>query len=152
MSNAYDKSGVANHDAATTDAWGDFMSTGWAPSPLEGITAEAVVPYAKARREKLSALYPGIRLVIPSGTFKVRSNDCDYRFRPHSIFAWLSGINASDAVPDSVLILEPNGSGHDSFLFIHPRSPRDSEEFYRNRRHGEFWIGRRMTVEETFTA
>ena len=56
MSNAYDKSGVANHDAATTDAWGDFMSTGWAPSPLEGLKAEAVVPYAKARREKLSAL------------------------------------------------------------------------------------------------
>jgi len=151
MSNAYDKSGVANHDAPTTDAWGDFMKTGWAPSPLEGVKPDAVVPFAKARREKLSALYPGIRLVIPSGTFKVRSNDCDYRFRPHSIFAWLSGINASDAVPDSVLIMEPNGSGHDALLFIHPRSPRDTEEFYRDRRHGEFWIGRRMTVEETWT-
>ena len=82
MSNAYDKSGVANHDAPTTDAWGEFMKTGWAPSPLEGVKPEAIVPFAKARREKLSALYPGIRLVIPSGTFKVRSNDCDYRFRP----------------------------------------------------------------------
>jgi Xaa-Pro aminopeptidase len=35
-------------------------------------------------------------------------------------------------------------------LFIHPRSTREnSEEFYRNPKHGEFWIGRRMTLEET---
>jgi Xaa-Pro aminopeptidase len=48
------------------------------------------------------------------------------------------------------LILEPNGSGHDSLLFIHPRSTREnSDEFYRNVRHGEFWVGRRMTLEET---
>jgi Xaa-Pro aminopeptidase len=47
--------------------------------------------------------------------------------------------------------MEPNGSGHDALLFIHPRSPRDSDEFYKNARHGEFWIGRRMTLEETET-
>ena len=53
-------------------------------------------------------------------------------------------------VPDSVLVLEPTSSGHESLLFIHPRSPREkSEEFYRNPKHGEFWIGRRMTLEET---
>ncbi|MEY3320177.1 MAG: hypothetical protein RL393_757, partial [Actinomycetota bacterium] len=63
---------------------------------------------------------------------------------------WLTGINGTDAVPDSVLIMEPNGSGHDSLLFIHPRSVREnSDEFYRNPKHGEFWIGRRMTLEET---
>jgi Xaa-Pro aminopeptidase len=42
-------------------------------------------------------------------------------------------------------------AGHDALLFIHPRSPRDSDEFYKNARHGEFWIGRRMTLEETET-
>ena len=39
---------------------------------------------------------------LPAGTFKTRSNDTDYRFRPHTTFAWLTGINGTDAVPDSV--------------------------------------------------
>ncbi|MGA1279169.1 MAG: aminopeptidase P family protein, partial [Candidatus Nanopelagicaceae bacterium] len=90
-----------------------------------------------------------LRLVIPAGAQKTRSNDTDYRFRAHSAFSYYSGIGASDAVPDSVLVLEPRGSEHEALLFIHPRSPRDNEEFYRNARYGEFWIGRRMTLEET---
>ena len=126
------------------------MEQGWAPSPLDGLKKSPDNTYDVARREKLSKVFPDKRLVIPAGTFKVRSNDSDYRFRPHSAFAWLTGINGTDAVPDSVLIMEPNGSGHDSLLFIHPRSVREnSDEFYRNPKHGEFWIGRRMTLEET---
>ena len=138
------------HDIPTPEPLKKFMEQGWAPSPLDGLKKSEVASFAVARRNKLSAAFPGKRLVIPAGTFKVRSNDTDYRFRPHTAFAWLTGINGTDAVPDSVLILEPNGSGHDSLLFIHPRSSREnSEEFYRNVRHGEFWIGRRMTLEET---
>ncbi|MEY2822829.1 MAG: hypothetical protein RLZZ485_465, partial [Actinomycetota bacterium] len=57
----------------------------------------------------------------------------------------------ADAVPDSVLILEPKEEGHEALLVIHPRSPRNNDEFYRNARYGEFWIGRRMTLEETET-
>ncbi|MFM7988467.1 MAG: aminopeptidase P N-terminal domain-containing protein, partial [Candidatus Fonsibacter sp.] len=54
-------------------------------------------------------------------------------------------------MPDSAFVMEPNGNSHDSFLFIHPRSPRDTDEFYKNARYGEFWVGRRMTLEETET-
>ena len=126
------------------------MEQGWAPSPLDGLKKSPATTYAVARRERLSKAFPNKRLVIPAGTFKVRSNDSDYRFRPHSAFAWLTGINGTDAVPESVLVLEPKGSGHESLLFIHPRSVREnSDEFYRNPKHGEFWIGRRMTLEET---
>ena len=126
------------------------MEQGWAPSPLDGLKKSPATTYAVARRERLSKAFPNKRLVIPAGTFKVRSNDSDYRFRPHSAFAWLTGINGTDAVPESVLVLEPNESGHESLLFIHPRSVREnSDEFYRNPKHGEFWIGRRMTLEET---
>ncbi len=126
------------------------MEQGWAPSPLDGLKKSPATTYAVARRERLSKAFPNKRLVIPAGTFKVRSNDSDYRFRPHSAFAWLTGINGTDSVPESVLVLEPNGSGHESLLFIHPRSVREnSDEFYRNPKHGEFWIGRRMTLEET---
>lgn len=126
------------------------MEQGWAPSPLEGLKKNPVATFTSTRRKRLSENFSGKRLLIPAGTFKTRSNDTDYRFRPHTAFAWLTGICGSDAVPDSVLVLEPNGSGHDSLLFIHPRSTREnSEEFYRNVRHGEFWVGRRMTLEET---
>jgi Xaa-Pro aminopeptidase len=46
--------------------------------------------------------------------------------------------------------MEPTGNSHEAILFIHPRSPREkSEEFYRNPKYGEFWVGRRMTLEET---
>jgi Xaa-Pro aminopeptidase len=126
------------------------MEQGWAPSPLEGLKKNPVASFAGARRKKLSERFPNKRLIVPAGTFKVRSNDSDYRFRPHTAYSWLSGVNGTDAVPDSVLILEPSGSGHESLLFIHPRSVREnSDEFYRNVRHGEFWVGRRMTLEET---
>ena len=138
------------HDIPTPEPLKKFMEQGWAPSPLDGLKKSPAAAYAVARRKKLSESFPGKRLIIPAGTFKVRSNDSDYRFRPHTAYAWLTGISGTDAVPDSVLVLEPRGSDHESLLFIHPRSTREnSEEFYRNVRHGEFWIGRRMTLEET---
>ena len=144
------KRAQTNYDIPTPEALKKFMEQGWAPSPLDGLKKNPVSAFARSRRDRLSRAFPGSRLVIPAGTFKVRSNDTDYRFRPHTAFAWLTGISGSDAVPDSVLILEPTSSGHESLLFIHPRSPREaSEEFYRNRQHGEFWVGRRMTLEET---
>ncbi len=138
------------HDIPTPAPLKKFMEQGWAPSPLEGLKKNPVASFAGARRKKLSERFPNKRLIVPAGTFKVRSNDSDYRFRPHTAYSWLSGVNGTDAVPDSVLILEPSGSGHESLLFIHPRSVREnSDEFYRNVRHGEFWVGRRMTLEET---
>ncbi|MFM7776555.1 MAG: aminopeptidase P family protein, partial [Actinomycetota bacterium] len=144
------KKNLRPHDIPTPEPLKKFMEQGWAPSPLDGLKKSPATTYAVARREKVSKAFPNKRLVIPAGTFKVRSNDSDYRFRPHSAFAWLTGINGTDAVPESVLVLEPNGSGHESLLFIHPRSVREnSDEFYRNDKHGEFWIGRRMTLEET---
>jgi len=141
---------IRPHDIPTPEPLKKFMEQGWATSPLDGLKKSPATTYAVARRERLSKAFPNKRLVIPAGTFKVRSNDSDYRFRPHSAFAWLTGINGTDAVPESVLVLEPNESGHESLLFIHPRSVREnSDEFYRNPKHGEFWIGRRMTLEET---
>ena len=142
---------VRTHDIPIADAMTEFMKEGWAPSPLTGVTPHPSIPFTKIRREKLSKQYPGSRLIFPSGSLKVRSNDSDYPFRAHSAYSWFTGIVASDCVPDSLFVMEPNGSGHDALLFIHPRSPRDNDEFYKNTRHGEFWIGRRMTLEETET-
>ena len=142
---------VRTHDIPIADAMTEFMKEGWAPSPLTGVNPHPSIPFTKIRREKLSKQYPGSRLIFPSGSLKIRSNDSDYPFRAHSAYSWFTGIVASDCVPDSLFVMEPNGSGHDALLFIHPRSPRDNDEFYKNTRHGEFWIGRRMTLEETET-
>lgn len=144
------KTNLRTHDIPTPEPLKKFMEQGWAPSPLDGLKKSPATPFAVQRRARLSKAFSGKRLVIPAGNFKVRSNDTDYRFRPHSAYSWLTGINGTDAVPDSVLVMEPSDNGHESLLFIHPRSVREnSDEFYRNPKHGEFWIGRRMTLEET---
>ena len=143
------KDGSRKYDAANPAALAKFMKTGWAPTPLEGIVPSEAIPFCKVRIEKLSKKYPGKRVIIPAGGLKTRSSDTDYRFRAHSAFSYFTGITAGDAVPDSVFILEPNSNGHEALLFIHPRSSRDTPEFYRDAKYGEFWVGRRMTLEET---
>jgi len=141
--------GTQSHDIPKGEALAEFMSLGWSDTTLQGVKPAEVVKFAAVRRAKISALYPGVRLVIPAGTFKVRSNDTDYKFRAHSAYAYFTGISATDCVPDSVLILEPAAQGHEALLLIHPRSPRDTDEFHSDRRHGEFWVGRRLSALET---
>jgi Xaa-Pro aminopeptidase len=143
------KDGSRKYDAANPRGLAEFMKTGWAPTPLEGIVPSEAIPFVKVRIEKLSKKYPGKRVIIPAGGLKTRSSDTDYRFRAHSAFSYFTGITAGDAVPDSVFILEPNSNGHEALLFIHPRSSRKTTEFYRDAKYGEFWVGRRMTLEET---
>ncbi|WP_411107061.1 aminopeptidase P family protein [Streptomyces sp. cmx-4-9] len=126
------------------------MAGGWAASPLPASAAPAVRALTPARRARLSALFPGERLIVPAGELRVRSNDCDFRFRPHSAYAWLTGLTGEDQA-GHVLVLEPSGPhGHEAVLYLRPRSPRTdgSEEFYRDRRYGEFWVGRRPDLAE----
>ncbi len=95
----------------------------------------------------MSAAFPGDRLVIPAGGLKVRSNDTDYVFRPHSAFAHLTGLGA-DREPDAVLVLEPTDGGHEAILFFRPLAPRDSDEFFGDSRYGEFWVGERPSIAD----
>ncbi|GAB3619162.1 aminopeptidase P family protein [Glutamicibacter endophyticus] len=136
----------------TSRAFQEFMGSHWATDTSELPAADPAAPYAAARRAALSAKFPGERLVIPAGPLKVRSNDTDYRFRPHSAFAHLTGLGV-DHEPDAVLILEPTdegagdqGSNHSATLYFAPMAGRDSSEFYLNSRSGEFWIGPRPTL------
>jgi len=140
---------LRTHDLPTQDAMSEFMKTGWAADEEEIISAHPVTAYTKLRRDKLSKKYLGKRLIFPAGCLKVRSNDTDYPFRAHSAFAWITGIVATDIVPDSVFIMEPAGDGHEPFLFVHPRSSRESDQFYKNTRYGEFWIGKRLSLNQT---
>ncbi|CAM5519897.1 Aminopeptidase P family protein OS=Streptomyces microflavus OX=1919 GN=HUT09_35580 PE=4 SV=1 [Streptomyces microflavus] len=140
---------TGSHDLPVPVALDAFMAADWAPSPLPAgaqVPGRALLP---DRLERLSARFPGERLVIPAGTLKVRSNDTDHRFRPHSAYAWLTGLTGEEQ-PDHVLVLEPSGpEGHEAVLHVRPRSPRNTSDFYRDRRYGEFWVGRRPDLDET---
>ncbi len=123
------------------------ISTGWAERPEILPPARDQAPYAARRRDVVSAAFTGKRLIIPAGPYQVRSNDTDYPFRAHSAFSHLTGW-ASDAVPDSVLVFEPNAeSGHDVTLYFRERADRTTPEFYANPSIGEFWIGPRPALE-----
>jgi Xaa-Pro aminopeptidase len=90
-------------------------------------------------------MHSGERLVIPAGPAKTRANDTDYPYRAHSAFSYLTGWG-SDAVPGSVLVLEPTADGHDATLYLMPTAGRDSDEFYANAAIGEFWTGPRPSL------
>jgi Xaa-Pro aminopeptidase len=136
------------HDQAPSELFNKFMQSGWAPSDLPSLAPLEVVTHAFTRRQALSAAFPGIRLVIPAGGFKVRSNDTDYQFRPHSAFAYYSGVQGPDSTADAVLVMEPSLEGHLTYLYMNPRSTRDTDAFYRDHRYGELWVGRRFTLDE----
>ena len=123
----------------------DTISTGWAERPETVPPTREQAAWAARRRERVSAAFPGERLVVPAGSLKQRSNDTDYPFRAHSAFAHLTGW-ASDAEPDSVLVFEPNGSGHEAVLYFRERADRTTPEFYADATIGEFWIGPRPAL------
>jgi len=132
----------------SNDEFRAFVAAGWAPRSTDRPARADAAPYAALRRGAVSAAFPGERLVIPAGGLKVRSNDCDYVFRPHSAFAHLTGLGG-DREPDAVLVLEPLEDGsHESILFVRPLAGRDTEEFFGDSRHGEFWVGARPDLAD----
>jgi Xaa-Pro aminopeptidase len=141
---------VEHRQRPRSEAFKRFIASGWGPRP-SGLPARSeIAEWAAARRERLSAQFPGERLVVPAGRLRTRSNDTDYRFRPHSAFSHLTGLG-TDQEPDAVLVLEPRpgqDGKHDAVLFFRPRAERDTEEFYADARYGELWVGVRPTLEE----
>ncbi|OKL49780.1 Xaa-Pro aminopeptidase [Boudabousia liubingyangii] len=135
-------------------AFRDFIGSNWGPREDAGVTRQAVADYLPARHEAVGANFPGQRLVLPAGTYKQRSNDCDYRFRAHSAFAHLTGLGG-ELEPDAVLVLEPQPEGsaqsHKPVLYFQPRASRSSEQFYADSTYGEFWVGPRPSLEEMET-
>jgi len=144
-----DKPVTTSYDLPVSEPLRQLMRTGWAnPDQSHHSVRAEVADFAAARRAKISAAFPGLRLVIPAGVFKVRNNDCDYRFRANTAFVHLTGMNAGDITPESVLVLNPTSGGHEALLYIHPRNDRNQETFYRDRRQGEFWVGPRLSISD----
>lgn len=125
----------------------EYISRDWAEREVVHTVLTDAARAAAPRRDELSRLFPGTRLVLPAGGVKSRSNDDDYRYRAHSAFSYATGWGA-DTVPDSVLVFEPTSTGHDVTLFIRPTADRTTEEFYADASIGEFWVGARPGLTE----
>jgi len=72
--------------------------------------------------------------IIFSSPPRVRSNDCDYRYRPDSDFWYLTGFKEQDAC--LVLLPGADAKGDRSILFLRERDPLM-----------ETWNGRRLGIE-----
>ena len=136
------------HDQGPSVVFSEFMKSGWETTDLPDLEPLEVVTYAFSRRQVLSQAFQGMRLILPAGELKVRAGDTDYNYRPDSAFAYYSGVQGADATADAVLVLEPSGDSHITYLYMNPRSTRDTEAFYRDARYGELWVGRRFTLAE----
>ncbi len=128
-----------SHDPKVPAAWAEFMRKGWGERALD-VERHPVADHAARRRTALAEAFPGERLVLPAGTFKVRSNDTDYRFRPDTAHTYFTGNQTSDAV----LVIEDE----QHVLYARPRAGRDGDEFFRDRQYGELWAGRRPSALE----
>ncbi|WP_203568303.1 aminopeptidase P family protein [Aestuariimicrobium ganziense] len=146
---------LPNRQTPFSEAFKEFICTDWEPYSDELPAPVEAAAFAAQRRDAISALFPDARIVVPAGGLKVRSNDTDFRYRPHSAFAHLTGLG-TDREPDAVLVLEPvdgpdgpdGPGGHEPTLYFKPRAPRTDQEFYADARYGEMWVGQRESLDE----
>jgi Xaa-Pro aminopeptidase len=123
-----------------------FISGGWAEEKAELPKRVEVAEFAAKRRTAVAEAFPGKLIVIEAGGTQVRSNDTEYRYRPHTAFAHLTGWGAA-TVPDSILVIDARAHAHHSQLFFRPTAGRNTEEFFTNTMIGEFWVGPRPGLE-----
>lgn len=127
-----------------------FISGGWAEESLKLPQKAAVASFAAKRRIAVAEAFPGKLLVIDAGGLVTRSNDTEYRYRPHTAFAHLTGWGAA-TVPDSVLVIDSRANSHHSQIFFRTPAGRKTDEFFTNATIGEFWVGPRPGLESVAT-
>ena len=127
-----------SYDPPVSDALAAFMAQGWDRRLIKPARAD-VADFAARRRERIAALFPGKRLVIPAGGPPRRSGDQSHRFRPESDHLWLTGMGE----PHSIVVVDASLPAGAVLLRLDGES-RDTDEFWRSRTRGEFWNGRRL--------
>jgi len=136
-----DPTGTASHDPDRPAALLEFMATGWAPRERDLPLEHRAAAHRSRRRGALAHRFLGERLIIPTGGYKTRSNDTEYRFRPATEFAHLVGSHE----PDAVLVVEDGRS----VLYQAPVMDRSTPAFFTDRVYGELWVGPRPSLEAT---
>ncbi len=134
--------GAASHDPERPAKLLQLMTSGWAERPEELPAPDPGAAPRAERRRRLADRFPGEWLVVPSGGYKVRSNDTEHRFRPGTELAHLVGTHE----PDAVLVVDPEGA---SVLYQAPTMDRSTPAFFTDRMYGELWVGPRPSLEAT---
>lgn len=133
---------AARSQRPTGNAFVKYIGSNWAEDKSPLPKEHEVAPYAAKRRQKVADAFKGKVIVIHAGSEKTRSNDTNYRFRPHSAFAHLTGWGSA-TVPDSVLVIDARGAKAKSVLYFRETAGKNSDEFFANSAIGEFWVGSR---------
>ena len=134
--------GTASHDPARPEKLLQLMQTGWAERVQEVPEPGPGAAFRARRRAALAARFPGEWVVVPTGGYKVRANDTEFRFRPGTEFAHLVGSHQ----PDAVLVLDPDGV---AVLYQAPTMDRSTPAFFTDRMYGELWVGPRPGLAAT---
>ena len=121
-----EQAGTASHDPDRPAALLEFMSTGWADRPDDQPAEAAAAPYRARRRAAVAERFPGEWVVVPTGGYKTRANDTEYRFRPGTEFAHLAGSHE----PEAVLVLDDKGQ---AVLYQAPTMDRSTPAFFTDR-------------------
>src|SRR5580698_5473760 len=134
---------VGSHRPPSPRILHDQMTANWAVAEISS-DVHPGASYSAARRLRLAERFPDKTLVIPTGNFKVRANDTDYRFRAGTDFFYLTGCEE----PDAVLVISPGSDVPVSTLFIADRRDHRTHEFFTDGRYGELWVGARRGLTE----
>lgn len=127
-----------------------FIASHWDDAKSQTATRWEVADFAEKRRTAIAKQFKGKVLMIEAGEPKVRSNDTEYRYRPLSGFAHLTGWGSA-TVPGSVLVIDARKSKVRSTLYLMPTADKNSDEFFANPMIGEFWVGARPSLAEVST-
>ncbi len=137
---------TASHDVPMSAELRAAIAKDWdAAPPMPHPGRPDVAAFAARRRAAFSAKFPGELIVVPAGPLKTRANDTDYPFRAASSFSWLTGETAAE----SVLVMTPNESEHDSTLYLREYACPGEPDYFTSRTHGALWVGNVPTAAQT---
>jgi Xaa-Pro aminopeptidase len=132
------KDDAAAHDIPLPEHLRAAIAQSWDPAPAMPHAARPDgAPFAAARRDLLSAQFPGKVIVVPAGTLVARANDTDYGFRAATAFTWLTGETEAEAV----LVMAPDGATHRSTLYVQVFAQPGEVQYFTSRTHGAVWVG-----------
>ncbi len=118
-----------------------YMAANWGETSATASRLSEAAKAAAKRRAKVAAHFAGKVVVVPAGGMQVRSNDTEYRYRPHAAFTHLTGWGSA-TVPDSVLVINDSTTT----LFLRQTADKSSPEYFSNPMIGEFWVGPRPSL------
>jgi len=122
-----------------------YIASSWDDSQGQETSRWEVADFTEKRRAEIAKQFKGKVLMIAAGEPKVRSNDDEYRYRPFSGFAHLTGWGSA-TVPGSVLVIDARKTKVHSTLYLMPTADKNSDEFFANPMIGEFWVGARPSL------